>query len=168
MRRARWLLIPLVLAAVGGGLYLLAARKDRPAGQFPELQPDLAAPAGYKWEFRDGPDFYTWVLAEPAEAGKRSRSGVGVYVGHHPNPSKTAGAEGRVAGRVCGRDVTWLVERDAAAADPWVRRDVVLEYEHSPGYTPVSLHVWVWGPSEEVVAGLAGQLAGLTFSPRQR
>src|SRR5262245_52221149 len=129
MRRSRWLLITLTLTLIGGGVYVLAARNDLATGQFPELKPDLTAPAGYKWEFRDGPDFYTWVLAEPAEAEKRARSGVGIYFGHHPNPSKTAGAEGRVAGRVCGRDVTWLVERSDAGTDPWVRRDVVLEYE---------------------------------------
>ncbi|QDU19869.1 hypothetical protein [Urbifossiella limnaea] len=166
MRRSRWLLVAVALAAIGGGVYLLAARDDRHRGQFPELKPDLAAPEGYAWEFRDGPDFYTWVLAEPVEAGKRSRSGAGVYVGHHPNPSKTAGDEGRVPGRVCGRDVTWLIERSDAPADRWVRRDVVFGYDHGPGYAPVRLHVWVWGPTEDVVAGLAGRLGDLTFSPR--
>jgi hypothetical protein len=168
MRRSRWLLVALALTVIGGGVYLLAARNDHATGQFPELKPDLAAPAGYKWEFHDGPDFYTWVLAEPAEAGKRSRSGVGMYFGHHPNPSETAGAEGRVAGRVCGRDVTWLVERSDAATDPWVRRDVILDYDHGRGYMPVSLHVWVWGPSDEVVAELVAQLADITFSTRTR
>jgi hypothetical protein len=156
------------LFIVGGGIYLFAGRNHPVAERFPELQPDLAAPPGYKWEFRDGPDFYVWVLSEPKEAGKRARSGIGVYVGHFPNPSKTAAAEGQIAGRVCGRDVTWLVERSDTEADPWVRRDAVIEYVHGPEYTPVKLHVWVWGPSDAVVAELADQLAGLTLSSRKQ
>lgn len=164
MRRASWLLIAVTI--LGVGWYLLPARSDRSVGRFPELKPDLVPPTGYAWTFRDGPDFYTWVLAEPADVGKRPRSVVGIYVGHYPNPSKTAGAEGRVAGRVCNRDVTWLIERSEVATDPWVRWDVVIEYEHGAGFTPVRLHVWVCGPSEDVVAGLANQLAGLTFSDR--
>jgi hypothetical protein len=165
--RTRLLLIVATLASIGGGVYLLAGRDDRAAGQFPELQPDVAAPPGYEWKFRDGPDFYVWVLSEPTEGGKRANSGVGVYVGQHPNPSTTAGADGRVVGHACGRDVTWLVERSDVEADTWVRWDVVFEYTHGPGYTPVNLHLWVWGPSDAVVAGLAAHVSGLTFSPRK-
>src|SRR5262245_42681177 len=67
--------ILVLLASTAGAWWWVSEPSATPAGgSFPELQPDLAAPAGYKWEFRDGPDFYTWVLVEPAEAGKRVRS----------------------------------------------------------------------------------------------
>ncbi len=175
--RARWILILLAVAAFCTAFYLLLSRYDRPkeplpelgqTGMFPELQPELAAPVGYKWAFRDGPDFYTWLLAEPAEVGTLAKSGVGVYVGHHPNTSKTTRTEDRIAGRVCGQDVSWQVKHSDAKGEAWVRRDVVLGYEHGNGYMPVRLHVWVWGPSEKVVAALASELAELKFNTRPR
>jgi hypothetical protein len=139
-----------------------------PEGEFPELQPDLDAPPGYAWVFRDGPDFYTWVLAEGEKVGRRHPSGVGIYFGLHPNVPAAERSSERVPGRVCGTRADWLVERTQAGNEPWVRRDAVIEYEHGPGFLTIALHVWVWGRSEEQVAELARQVEELSFSLRAR
>jgi hypothetical protein len=134
--------------------------------RFPELRPVLDAPEGYTWEFRNGEDFYVWVLADQEMVGDRHRSGVGIYFGHHPDLSAATAATEKVAGRVAGKKVTWLVDRNEAGPDPWVRRDATLEYDHGPGFLTIVLHVWVWGQSEEQVAGLAARLEGLSFVDR--
>lgn len=138
----------------------------RDEGAFPELKPDLPAPDGYKWQFHNGPDFYIWFLAEPNPEGKRGPSGIGIYFGLHPNPSATAGADGRAVGRTCGREVTWLIERNDDATDRWVRQDALFDYDHGRGFRPLRLHVWVWGPTEEATANLLKRVEELKFVQR--
>lgn len=167
MKRHRLIITTVVLLAVVVGSYMLLLGTDAMEGQFPELRPTLDAPPGYAWEFNDGPDFYIWLLAQSEKIGKRHRSGVGIYFGHHPNLSATEKATERVSGRACGKQVSWLVQRNQHTDDPWVRRDAVLKYDHGPGYCAIALHVWVWGMSEEQVAGLARQIEGLSFAFRQ-
>jgi hypothetical protein len=151
------------IAAVG--IYWWLYGTDQ--GLFPELRPELKVPPGYTLTFRDGPKFYTWVMTEDEKVGERHRSGIGMYFGHHPNLSAAKGAPERIAGRVCSKSVTWLVEQNDAANDPWVRRDAVLDYKHGSGFQTIKLHVWVWGQSEAQVAGLAKQLETLSIVFRQ-
>jgi hypothetical protein len=134
--------------------------------RFPELQPALDVPPGYSFDFRDGPDFYTWIIAEARKVGARPRSGVGMYIGLHPDISHTQGTVERAAGKVCGRSVTWMIERAGDANEPWIRQDAVFQYEHGAGYRAVALHVWVWGPTSEVVAGLAKRLETMKLVAR--
>jgi hypothetical protein len=167
MKRRWWALAAAAVVAIAAyGGYLLLRGDGRREGRFPELRPALDALPGYAWEFRDGPDFYTWVMAEGKKVGRRHRSGIGIYFGHHPNLSAAEGAAERAGGRVCGKKVTWMVDRSTDAADPWVRRDAVLSYDHGEGFQTITLHVWVWAQSEKQVAELTEQLEALSFSPR--
>jgi len=58
------------------------------------------------------------------------------------------------------------VQRDPSAPVPWVWQDAVLEYDHGRGFQTITLHVWVWGQSDEQVTGLAERLEGLSFVAR--
>jgi hypothetical protein len=159
----RWACGQLVIVAVLG----LAGCDERSTGQFPELRPVLEAPDGYTLTFRDGPDFYTWVLAEDRKVGGRHRSGVGIYFGLYPNLKVDESTADRLEGRLCSRDVVWWVERSDDPKDPWIRRDVVIDYEHGPGFRPIKLHCWIWGQTEEQVGTLARRVGMLSFVDRR-
>jgi hypothetical protein len=137
-------------------------------GAFPELRPVLNAPKGFSLTFKDGPDFYTWVLAEDKKEGDR-RSGIGIYFGQQPNlehvDKKTAK---RVKGKVCFQEVSWWVEARNDPNTPSVRRDVVIAYDNGKGFRAIQLHLWVWGPTEKEVAALARQLETLKFVARDK
>lgn len=165
MKRRPYVVAALAVGAAAVAGYLAFGPADRSNGRFPELRPVLDPPPHYAWEFHDGPDFYVWVLADPEVVRDRARSGIGIYFGLHPNLDSAKGATERVPGRVGTQKVTWLIER-ADGADAWVRRDAVLDYDHGREFLPIRLHVWVWGPSDEQVAGLAGRLEGLSFTSR--
>jgi len=136
---------------------------------FPDLRPELKAPKGYTLTYKKGPDFYTWVLSEDEKAGEKRASGIGIYFGLHPDmehvDKKTAK---QVNGTVCSQKVSWWVEVAGEAKPRSVRRDVVITYNHGKGFIPLELHFWVWGPTEEAVAGLAKQLESLKFVERDK
>lgn len=167
MTRRRVVAVVTLAAAAAVGVCLLLGRDSRREGAFPELRPVLAVPPGYTLKFRDGPDYYTWVMTEDVKSGPRHRSGVGLYFGQHPNLSAAEQAPERIAGWVCSHPVTWWVERNVEPSDPWVRQDTVVKYNDGSGFETIALHVWVWGPTEAKVAELAKQLERLAFTPRE-
>jgi hypothetical protein len=124
-------------------------------------------PLEFKWEFSDVEDFCIWSLAEKDSAG-RLRSAVGIYYDNHPHWFVTNGTTVQIAGRVCSRDVTWVVERSEALDSFPVQQQAVLELEHREGFAPICLHVWVSGQTEEHVADLARRLELMSFSSPQR
>ena len=138
-----------------------------PEGQFPELKPVIEVPAGFDLTLKDGPDFYAWTLAEREMVGKTHRSGVGIYLGHHPARSVAKNAQQQMAGIVCNQPVTWLETRKDDPADKWVVRDAFLNYNYGPGFMTISLHVWIWGQSDEQIASLVKQVEGLSFDLRK-
>jgi hypothetical protein len=142
-----------VLAAGLGG-YLLFGESDRTHGRFPELRPTTEAPAGYAWEFKDGPDFYTWVMAETELVGERHRSGIGIYFGLHPERSVFEGVTEETSGRAVSQRVTWSVTRSNETTNPWVQRNALLKYNHGREFCTITLHVWVWGQTDEQVTEL--------------
>ena len=133
---------------------------------FPELQPVITVPDGYSLEFADGPDFYTWRLKEAARADGVNRSGLGMYVGLHPNSSWMADAISRTRGRVCGRNVTWYVREFADKGGTFSWRDALFKYKHERGFIEVLVHVWVWADSEDQIDPLLRLLENLSFTER--
>jgi hypothetical protein len=165
-RHKRLIAIVGVVLVAGICGYLLFGETDRTDGQFPELRPALEAPAGYSWEFQDGPDFYTWVMAEKEMAGDRNRSGIGIYFGLHPQRSAVENAMEQMSGRAVSRKVTWSVTRSNESNSPWVKRDTFLKYNHGREYRTIGLHIWVWGQTEEQVAELAKHVENMEVVDR--
>lgn len=151
------------------GILLACAATASEEETFPELRPDLKAPKGYSWKFEDGPDFYTWTLAEDKKEGEEARSGIGIYFGLNPSlehiDEKTAK---KVKGKVCSQDVTWYVNASDNPKDWGVGRDAVLTYEHGKGFLAIKLHVWIWAPTEKRVTELARQLESLKMVSRNK
>jgi hypothetical protein len=155
-----------VVLAAGLGAYLLFGETDRTHGRFPELRPTTEAPAGYAWTFKNGPDFYTWVMSETEQIGERQRSGIGIYFGLHPQRSALESATEQVAGRAVSQRVTWSITRSNDTTDPWVQRDALLKYNHGREFQTIILHVWVWGQSDDQVTELAKLVEKIEFVNR--
>jgi hypothetical protein len=160
-------LLSVYLVVIGLGLAYASNGSAQEA--FPELRPTLKPPTGYSWTFKDGPDFYTWVLAEGKKQGAQPRSGIGIYFGLHPNlehiDKKVAK---QLKGTVCSQEVTWWVQVREDRKWPRIRRDVAIRYPHGKGFKGIQLHFWVWGTGEEQVAELAKHLKTLRFAARDK
>jgi hypothetical protein len=161
------LLLVVILCLSNCGEPLEPGISSTPNGVFPELRPLLDVPEGYTLTFRDGPDFYVWVMTDNVQVGERYRSGIGMYFGLHPNPRVDEASARQIRGQLCSRQVIWWVERIDSGQNPWVRRDAVIKYEHGKGFLPILLHVWIWGETDDRVAELARHVESLQFSKRE-
>jgi hypothetical protein len=169
MRRRRLIVVVTVMTILTGvASYFLLRGDVWVEGDFPELRPAGDAPAGYAWNFRDGPDFYTWILEDNEKAGDLTRSGIGIYFGHHPNLSTAKKTTSRIEGRAFSKKVMWMIETNDDPKEGWTRRDTLLRYDHGKGYGTILLHVWVWGQTEEQMASLLGLVENQKFVIHQR
>jgi hypothetical protein len=148
---------------------LFAARPATAQEKFPELEPDLQAPAGYALTFRDGPDFYVWRMAEEAKGDDRSRSGFGIYFGLHPSLSQVDKKTAKeIKGTICGQDAVWWVQTSDDPKHAKFRRDARIDYRHGKEYLTLALHIWIWGDTEERVTQLETRLKSLKLKVRAK
>jgi hypothetical protein len=133
--------------------------------RFPELRPDLKPPEGYRLKFRDGPDFYTWVLAPEKPADRHA--GLGMYFSLHPQPIDKKVAK-QVKGTVCSCDVSWWVRISEDDKDKQIWRETIITHEHGKEYLPIQVHLWVGGGTEQEADALAELLKSLKFVPREK
>lgn len=111
----------------------------------------LAVPTAYELTKERGPDFDVWHLVPANEADGH---GLGLYIGQHPQRLEPVTPVKRKKGAVGGRQVVWLVWSEEGV----IRQETQITIPRGGGSSPLRLHVWVWGETEEQVARMV-QLA---------
>ena len=111
----------------------------------------LAAPEGYEFTRRRGPDFALFYVNAPSEKGH-----VGFYLGNHPGAFDMKGAKGRsVKFRMGHRRAKWQVWTQNEGSAAMYRAQAIIErpFRIQPEYSTY-LHVFVSAPTEEDRAAL--------------
>ncbi|MBC2604809.1 hypothetical protein [Pelagicoccus albus] len=142
----------LALVTLCGCKSELASIHPNPPFEIPELIPVGGIPDSYEWKFKDGPDFYTY-LAEKGETG------VSIYFGTHPH-FEEKNRKKKDSTTLLSTRIDWLESDLDSHSVIW---EALVPYRHSPHFTELKLHLWIWGSSEEQVRDLAIGLENMSF-----
>jgi hypothetical protein len=130
---------------------------DAPLLEFPELVPQDGLPAGYEWEFNDGPDFYVY-----RSENEDGRTGVGMYFGMHPNFEEKENVKKEV-GYIAGKKVEWSIDSSQEVGTPRHFRQTVFKYKHSKEYYEIQIHTWIYSDELEEVLDFQKNLRDLKY-----
>jgi hypothetical protein len=126
--------------------------------EFPEFIPIGGLPENMEWNCTDGPDFYVY------RATKDNHTGVGFYVGLHPDLEKK-NEERRKKERslVAGIPTQWIVLDTNSLNEAKYSREAIIQYSAGSAFLKVYIHLWIYSDSEEKIKELQSKLESLSF-----
>ena len=142
------------------GSAVACARADGRSAQlpFPELEVVGGLPAGFSWQFKNGPDFYVYRGTSPSEP----ESEVGIYFGNAPSFRPQPGTR-ELASVVAGHDVLWNI---SAGGPPFLGEALVL-YRYDKQTAQIKLHIWVAASTSARLSELQEALTTARIRPRK-
>jgi hypothetical protein len=122
---------------------------------FPELEPRGGVSKGFRWQFKNGPDFYTYYASLPDDP----QTYVGMYFGIHPKfqPLEAKKAETTF---IAGRTVLWY---DTSSPAQKFRREAIVDYRHSARHLELKLHIWLVAATKEKLSEMMQALSSVQF-----